>query len=141
MQQYKYKNALITHTVAILKVAIKQASLWSESIALPPPRFFLRIHFRSVSCPLWKQKEEGYKFLDSDSDLAFHTAGPSLMHFRNTILPTVYNQSAQVWNAIVSSNTTLPTPSIRLYDDDGNYVGTRVYQENPMVPHQQPSTP
>ena len=89
----------------------------------------------------WKQKEEGYKFLDSDSDHAFHTAGPSLMHFRDTILPTVYNQSARVWNAIVSSNTTLPTPSISLYDDDGNYVGTRVCRENPMVPHQQPGTP
>jgi len=106
--------------------SIKKQDSTVSSVSSKMPKYqgtFITISFLRNRLPSWqahlqristylehgeggnKIKEEGYKFLDSDSDPAFHTAGPSLMHFRDTILPTVYNQSVRVWNAILSPAT------------------------------------
>ena len=69
----------------------------------------------------WKNEEGGVKFLDGDNDPDFQPQGPQLHHYRSITLPDVYHQISQDWNTILYTNTTLPTPSIRLYDADGNY--------------------
>lgn len=69
----------------------------------------------------WKNEEGGMKFLDVDNDPDFQPQGPQLHHYRNITLPDVYHQISQDWNTILHTDTTLPIPSIRLYDTDGNY--------------------
>ena len=74
----------------------------------------------------WKAIDGGYQFLDSDKDAATHPCGPTLSHYRNTSIQDVWDLSRAVWKSILDSKTTLPTPYIRLFEDD-NYVGRHYF--------------
>lgn len=72
----------------------------------------------------WQEEREGYRFLDSDSDHQFHAEGPKLQHFCTCTLPDIYQQCSKDWDTILQKKITLPSPGIRLYDTDGNYLTT-----------------
>ena len=72
----------------------------------------------------WKREEGGFRFLDGFSDPDTQPVGPPLDHFRNTTLPDVYHKRSADWDAILHTKVALPSPSIRLYDSDGNYQET-----------------
>ena len=70
----------------------------------------------------WNTFEDGYLFLDSDSDSPTHQSGPMLKHFRNTSIQAIRDQSEATWKTIVELKTTLPTPYIWVYEI-GEYAG------------------
>ena len=72
----------------------------------------------------WKREEEGFRFLDGVNDPDSHAIGPPLDHFRSKTLPDVYCKRSQDWDSILHAKVTLPSPSIRQYDSDGNYQNT-----------------
>ncbi len=74
----------------------------------------------------WEETSESYKFFDSDTDASYRPEGPVLMHFRSSTLPEVQVNSHKAWQHIVDNKIPLPTSSIRVYDTQGEYVGTRV---------------
>ena len=73
----------------------------------------------------WEENEHSYRFHDSDTNADCHPEGPSLMHFRESSLSHVETLAKVTWKTIVQNKTRLPTPSIKLYDDVGNYKGIR----------------
>ena len=72
----------------------------------------------------WHQKEGGFKFNDGVDDPDFQTPSPHLDHFRSTTLPNVYCTMSHNWDSILQNVVKLPSPSIRVYDADGNYQHT-----------------
>ena len=72
----------------------------------------------------WKREQHGVKFLDSANDPSIQSVGPKLFHFRSTTLPDIYKQISQDWDFILHQKVTLPSPTICLYDSDGNYQRT-----------------
>ena len=74
---------------------------------------------------IWGKREEGgFRFLDGFRDPDAQPVGPPLDHFRNTTLPDVYHKRSADWYAILHTKVAQPSPSIRLYDSDGNYQET-----------------
>lgn len=75
----------------------------------------------------WSQDEQVYRFHDSDLDQDYHHEGPALKHFRHTSLSDVHTHHSKVWQGTIKSSTNLPTPKIRIFQDDGTYIGERHY--------------
>lgn len=48
------------------------------------------------------------------------------MHFRSTNIQNVELSSQKAWQEIIEAKTAIPTPLIRLYNENGEYTGTRV---------------
>ena len=61
--------------------------------------------------------------MDSESQ----PQGPSLSHFSQVQLVDIERQHSKVWQSIVENKTKLPSPHIRLYDKDGNFIDTRSF--------------
>lgn len=81
----------------------------------------------------WQQTETEYQFFDSDTDPEYWSEGPNLMHFSEHMLA----RHNETWSTILSNESIIiPAPSIKLYDRDGNFTGTRHYPPQP-----QPSEP
>ncbi len=80
----------------------------------------------------WKETKDTYHFFDSDTDASYRQEGPTLMHFRTSNLHDVELTSQKAWQQIVQSKTALPTPQIRLYNANGEYIGTRVVSQTSM---------
>ncbi len=78
----------------------------------------------------WEETQDSYIFYDSDSNANCHPEGPTLMHFRDSNLSEVETLANDTWKDIVQKKTPLPIPSIKLYDDQGNYKGTRKYSSS-----------
>lgn len=70
-------------------------------------------------------KNTSYIFHDSDTDPDFHPQGPITVHFRDSNITKIESAAKEAWHSIIEDKTPLPTSSIRIYDDSGNYKGTR----------------
>ena len=57
-------------------------------------------------------------------DMPTHPCGPTLCLFRDKHIQDVWNLSRVAWKSILDSKTTLPSPYIRLFEDD-RYIGRR----------------
>ena len=89
----------------------------------------------------WSQTETEFQFFDSDTDPEQQPEGPSLLHFRDHMLPDIFSRHTDAWNAILQDESiVIPALSIRLYDNDGNFTGTRYYPPRPDEPQQQQAT-
>ena len=71
----------------------------------------------------WIADHDCYVFRDSSEDQEYHAEGPPLLHFRNTQLQDVPAQAKARWETIIANKTELPTPQVRLYDDNGMPTG------------------
>ena len=75
-----------------------------------------------------ENRGENYIFTDSDSDPDFQPAGPPLLHFRSTCMNNLQQCKQSNWKRLLEKMVELPTPFIRLYDEEGNYTGIRNYK-------------
>ena len=75
----------------------------------------------------WSQDTQVYRFHDSDLDQDNHHEGPTLKHFRHTSLPDVHRHNSEVWQEILKSSINLPATNVRIYNEDGTYIGERCY--------------
>lgn len=89
----------------------------------------------------WEENQDSYIFYDSDSNVNYHPEGPTLMHFRDSNLSEVETLAKDTWKDIVHKKTPLPSPSIKLYDDQGNYKGTRKFSSSVEEQMQTDTTP
>ncbi len=74
----------------------------------------------------WTENDEAYLFNDSEKDSEYHSNGPELLHFRARKLPDIEQTARKAWGEIIDQKTILPTPSIRLFDENGDFIGTKV---------------
>ena len=81
----------------------------------------------------WTQTETDYQFFDSDTDPEYQSEGPNLMHFSEHMLPDIFSRHNETWSTILSNESIImPASSIKLYDRDGNFTGTRYYPPQPQ---------
>ena len=78
----------------------------------------------------WQEKEDGYEFLDGSQAQECHAAGPPLRHYRSSSLHTVYTEKEVVWKQIIEKTVELPTPFIKIYDSQGEYVGLQTFSQS-----------
>ena len=79
----------------------------------------------------WENETLHYRFFDSDTDPDSRPEGPTLMHFREANLTDVQAIAKTKWTTIVDNKTVLPAPSIRVFDHNGDYKGTRFFRHPP----------
>ena len=81
----------------------------------------------------WTQTETDYQFFDSDTDPEYQSEGTNLMYFSKHMLPDVFVRHNKTWSTILSNESIImPASSIKLYDRDGNFTGTRYYPPQPQ---------
>ena len=87
-------------------------------------------HLEDLSCYLiegenvwWKWTDQGttIEFLDVSGD-GEQMANPMLPHYRATGLKELKREKEKAWKTIIDSDIPLPTTSIKLYDDGGNFL-------------------
>ena len=71
----------------------------------------------------WRATEQGFEFLDTDNQQCVR---PTLQHYRTSGFLDVKAVKAEAWQNI-RSNTLLPTPSIKIYDEDGHFVSRKTF--------------
>jgi hypothetical protein len=89
-----------------------------------------QLHLEEISCYLvegegvwWKTCEsEGVKFEFIDTENSHE--GPKPQHYRTA---NFSQQKLNAWEKIINLDTTLPTPGIKLYDQDGNFLSTKTF--------------
>jgi hypothetical protein len=79
----------------------------------------------------WSKKGNSFIFHDGDHDPDYHTKGPQLKHFRSTSLDDITTMSMEVWKSIIDNKISLPTTSLRLFNDQGDFIS---FQECPSSP-------
>lgn len=98
-------------------------------------------HLEDLSCYLiegegawWKctDQEQTFEFLDVNLDE--HPVHPKLQHYRTSELAELKMMKVQAWKDIINLDIKLPTLSIKLYNEDGNFLSRKVF------PHWQMST-
>ena len=74
----------------------------------------------------WTETDHEYKFFDSDFDDEHKSVGPSLMHFNSHTW--LLKRHTDSWKTIIENESiTLPSPFIKLYDEDDYLINTRSY--------------
>ena len=69
----------------------------------------------------WHKASDGsFHFHDGYDDVDFASAGPQLLHFRNTQLEDVLRQSNDCWEEAVERKTILPLYVVRHFDSHGD---------------------
>ena len=88
-------------------------------------------HLEDISCYLvqgegewWKATNEGFEFFDTDHQ---QRVRPALQHYRTSGFLDVKAMNAGAWQHIIRCNTLLPTPSIKVYDNDGNFISHKTF--------------
>ena len=56
--------------------------------------------------------------------------GPQLKHFRSTSLDQTYTNKESIWNDLIHGGIELPTPYIKLYSEDGKFLGHKRFDCN-----------
>ena len=79
-------------------------------------------HLQRIRGTWWKETEEGYKFLDGDSDPKSQPSGPQLRHFRSVTLKEVNTSAVKVWDQLLQDKIELPTTGIVLYNKAGDPI-------------------
>ena len=75
----------------------------------------------------WHRVDKGYEFHDGNHSPDFHVQGPDLLHFRHTTLKELEEKIAKIWEQVLCESVTLPTPYIKLYDEDGKLTGYKYF--------------
>ncbi len=78
----------------------------------------------------WKKTEEGFEFHDGRNTPDTNTKGPQLKHFRSTSLDQIYTNKESIWNDLIHGGIELPTPYIKLYSEDGKFLGYKRFDCN-----------
>ena len=60
-----------------------------------------------------------------------------MLHFSQAQLTDVDKQQSQVWDTIITNNVKLPSPYVRLYDKDGNFIGNKSFTATATAPGEQ----
>ena len=81
----------------------------------------------------WQTDGEYYMFSDSSEDPEYRTEGPTLLHFRSTLLQEVPARAEACWETIISKKVELPTPQVRLYDSSGMPTGFICFESIPST--------
>ena len=76
----------------------------------------------------WKEEPENFVFCDGDNDPNYRDEGPVLKHFRSCVIQDIEKQSADNWKHIIDNNVTIPAQTLRIYDEDGEFVSYRNHQ-------------
>ena len=114
IKQYTMQNTFIEKAFISKRMASWQAHLQRISQFLLPGEGVW-----------WKNKQSGYEFMDRFEVSSM--TGPNLLHFRNANLFDIPKRNTIAWNSLVADRTLLPTPFIRLYDNNGEYCGRYIY--------------
>lgn len=105
-----YRGTLISNNFILERLSSWQAHLMGNSGYLK--------HGEGI---WWERTENGFLFHDSaDGDIEYFSSGPHLDHFHNTALPDVYARMPKDWDKILE-NTVVPSPTVRVYSEDGQY--------------------
>ena len=80
----------------------------------------------------WHRIDKGYEFHDGNHSRDFHVQGPDLLHFCHTTLKELEEKVAKIWEQALCEIVTLPTPYIKLYDEDGKLTGCDNLDHEPM---------
>ena len=105
----KYRGTFITETFILERLSSWQAHMMRISGYL-----------KQGEGAWWERSENGFLFHDGEDDPDFCSSGPHLDHFRNTTLPDIYGRMTQDWGIIIGGKTELPSPSVRIYSENGN---------------------
>ena len=69
-----------------------------------------------------KMDDEGaYEFFDGSTKPDYREEGPTLTHFRDTSAEDTFNTKETVWTDICARKVKLPTESLCVYDDQGDF--------------------
>ena len=76
----------------------------------------------------WKCTDHGeaIEFLDVESDGEHHDQ-PKLQNYRTVGLAEVKLAKVEAWKKVLNLNIPLPTPSLKLYDSDGNFLSRKIF--------------
>ena len=123
------QNTIVT-SVACKVLPYKGTAISKEFIAQRLPSW--QAHLERLSTFLkygeniwWTQNDTTYLFYE------LLPSGPALLHFRATKLPDVEQKA---WKEIVNQRTVLPTPLKRLFNENGDFMGTRKFGDTGKVP-------
>ena len=138
MQQSLRKQDTIVSSVAKKLPPFQGTFIDSNFIAKRIPSW--QAHLQRISPFLqhgenvwWKSQGNGYRFFW----LGFrrsHPQGPNLLHFSQAQLTDVDKQQSHAWDTIITNDVKLPSPYIRLYDKDGNFVGNKFFTTTASYP-------
>ena len=87
----------------------------------------------------WHTVDKGYEFHDGNHSpdfhvQDFHVQGPDFLHFRHTTLKELEEKIAKIWEQVLCESVTLPTPYIKLYDEDGKLTGYKYFDNLDHAP-------
>ncbi len=78
----------------------------------------------------WTNNGTSYEFFDGDEatvrDISFPLVSEN--HFRENGLRNIQQKSETLWQKIIKAEISLPTPHLRLYDEQGSFTGIKEYQ-------------
>ena len=77
----------------------------------------------------WERNQDGYHFLDGDTELDLRPEGPTLYHFNKNTIEDVEERRILCWKEATEERIPLPTDVVKLYDQDGNINGKLVYND------------
>ena len=77
----------------------------------------------------WLYSNYGIEVLDGSDEEEFCDDGPALQHFRSSTLNYVRNHLQQSWKKSIEDDVTLPTSKITIYDEEGEYLATRLNKD------------
>ena len=112
------KNTTVSHTF----ISSRMSSWQSHLVRISP--FLL-----AGKNGWWKKTKDGYEFLDGKHEPDSHATGPRLFHFRSKTLEMVYKEKKLVFQLLLDHNVDLPTLYIKLYSEDGKFIGIKQFNE------------
>ena len=78
----------------------------------------------------WKKTETAFEFFDGEETGVGDISTPHISehHFRNNSLQNVQQKNDELWQNMMRTHVPLPTPHLRLYNEEGSFTGLRDYQ-------------
>lgn len=125
IKRFTSRNTRFTHTFVSNRTSSWQAHL-------------IRIskYLQQGEGEWWNNVEECFEFLDGEN-VTKTPYRPCLAHFRETNLKKIEEESLKTWQEIISNDeTNIPTQFIRLYDENGSYIGRKYYSDSSDVQDQ-----
>ena len=131
LQGHQNRNTTISHTFLTTKSSSWQLHL--QRIAL---------YLQQGPGVWWHKTDDGYEFHDGSSCHDHREEGPQLTHFQDTGIEEIHHTKERAWSDICSNRTELPTMSVCMYDDDGEFVERLTFGDaNSIQPEQKTEVP
>lgn len=77
----------------------------------------------------WQAKEQNskYEFFDGATEPNFRPEGPQLLHFRTDTSTESSSYKACAWKKILHDDIPLPTPSVKVFDSNGDLISRKSF--------------